>query len=97
MVIANLLRFLEAWGAKGIEITRFYAVGGTSNGQHLFESAKFTKIEGRRLGTGRIPYELDVNSSDAKWLKGYKEAFTQWKRQHKTLTTEKTSNGRGKE
>jgi hypothetical protein len=96
LMIANLLRVLRSWGEKGVEISRFYAVGGTSNGQHLLESAKFTREEGRRIGTGRIPYELDVTSSDAKWLRGYTEAFAQWKQRQETSTAEKISNSRGK-
>lgn len=93
-MIINLLKILQSWGAKGIEITKFHAIGGTSNGQHILESARFAK--GEKLGTGRIPYELDVNSSDTKWLRGYKEALEVWKQQQNISTTENTSDSGSK-
>ncbi len=90
LIIVNLLKILQSWGAKGIEITKFHAIAGTANGQHILESAKFTKEEKR--GTGRIAYELDVDNSDARWLSGYKQALEEWKQQQKTSPAEHASN-----
>ena len=78
LMIVNLLKTLQSWGEKGIEITKFYAVANTPIGQHILKSAQFT--EGEKVGTGRIPFELDVSNADVKWLRGYKNALEQWKK-----------------
>ena len=90
LIIVNLLKILQSWGAKGIEITKFHAIAGTSNGQHILESAKFT--QGEKRGTGRIAYELDVDNSDTRWLRGYKQALEEWKQRQKISTAENASN-----
>lgn len=91
-MLVNLLKVLQSWGAKGIEITKIHAIGGTSNGQHILESAKFTR--GEKLGTGRVPYVLDVGQSNTRWLKGYKEAFEGWKRRENISPTRRTAKER---
>jgi hypothetical protein len=85
LMIANLLKILQSWGEKGIEFTKFYAIAGTPDGQRILESAKFTR--GEKSGAGRISYELDINNSDAKWLRGYKDALENWKKAQQKLTT----------
>ena len=78
-MLVNMAGVLKSWGERGIIITKFHAVGGTSAGQHILKSAGFKEVN--QIRTGRIAFELDVENSEERLLKKYKESLEQWKQQ----------------
>ncbi len=95
LMLINVLKTLREWGEQGIEITRFYALGGTSAGQHILRTAKFKEME--KIATGRIAFELDVLNTDARILSGYKENLEQWKQRQENRTASNTSEKRNQD
>lgn len=80
-LLTHLLGTLKEMGEQGIEITKIHAIGGTPYGQRILRSAGFT--EGKEVAPGRIPFVLDIASSNDKILRQYKDCLAQWKKQHK--------------
>ncbi len=68
---------LEEWGKQGIIFTKFYATSSTQTGIRILRTANFQEIAD--LGRGRLAFELDISTSSAKMLRGYKQALEQWK------------------
>lgn len=76
-LLSGLAEKLESWGAKGIEIEKVYASGGTKQGRHLLESAGFVFL--RDAGNERRIYELDVKTAQIHLLRGYQWALGEYK------------------
>ncbi|HEU5383262.1 MAG TPA: hypothetical protein VFV38_48295 [Ktedonobacteraceae bacterium] len=66
---------LEEWGKQGVIFTKFYATSATQTGIRILRTANFQEIAD--LGKGRLAFELDISTSNAKMVKGYKEALAQ--------------------
>jgi hypothetical protein len=73
---------LEEWGKQGIILTKFYATSSTQTGIRILRTANFQDIGD--LGKGRLAFELDISTSDAKIIKGYKEALEQLRKEEGT-------------
>ncbi len=83
-LLAGVSRELLELGKHGIEITHVCAASGTELGKRILKTAGFRPIYD--AGAGRWIYELDVMASTLKILKGYKQAFTEWKTEHRSTT-----------
>ncbi len=70
---------LENWGKQGVVFRKFYATSSTPTGIRILRTANFQEIDD--LGKGRLAFVLDISISNAKLLRGYKEALGQWKKQ----------------
>jgi hypothetical protein len=81
-------------GARGINITKFYATSETVTGIEMAYSAHM-EMFGRPFRGGRFRYVLDVQQSDMPLLRPYKRALAEWRQKNRepaTTTQEKTSN-----
>jgi hypothetical protein len=76
-LLLGFSEILEEWGKQGIILTKFYATSSTQTGIHILRTANFQEIGD--LGRGRLAFELDINTSNAKMLRGYKQTLEQWK------------------
>lgn len=76
-VISELGKTLIRWGEMGIEITHVAAASATETGQAILQNAGFRVVGDS--GHGRLIYELDVLSSEAKMLRGYKSSLEEWR------------------
>ncbi len=83
-MLVHLAEVMEQWGRQGIQITKLYAMSRTPSGIRILKSAGFTMLEEQE--DGRITFELDVEPSDERLLRGYKEALQQWKKQQDTTS-----------
>jgi hypothetical protein len=79
-LLRGISKQFKAWAEQGIEIKSIDACGGTEMGRHILETAGF-EYTGEKA-PGRHMYYLDVEKSDLKLLKPYKEARAEWKQQH---------------
>jgi len=79
---------IEEWGLRGIEISKVYAASNTASGIRILKHAGFQTI--KELGNNRYVFELDINTSKARILTGYKEAIKQWKEQQNGIKTTPT-------
>jgi hypothetical protein len=61
---------LEDWGKQGIILTKLYATSSTPTGIRILKSANFQELS--NLGGGRMAFEIDISTSNAKILRGYK-------------------------
>lgn len=66
---------LEEWGKQGVIFTKFYATSSTQTGIRILRTANFQEVGS--LGGGRLAFELDISASNAKMVKGYKDALEQ--------------------
>jgi len=78
-MLVNMARVLQSFGERGIRISKLHAIGGTSAGQHILTGAGFKEI--KQVGTGRVAFELDIENSEERLLKKYKESLEQWEQQ----------------
>src|SRR6266568_2451497 len=80
------LDMMEEWGKRGIEISKIYANGGTEIGKRLLESAGGKVINLARHEKHpkvvRTIYEVDIEASTKRFIRPYKAALAEWKRQH---------------
>jgi hypothetical protein len=76
-MITKLIQELTAMGNRGIEIRKVYGMSRTPSGIRILKSGGFQAI--KEYDNGKITFELDVMNSDARVLRGYKEALEQWK------------------
>lgn len=84
-LLLNLAVLLKEWGSQGIDIATIHACGSTDLGRSILRNAHF-----RELGepvSGRVMFELDIQSSDLKPLQPYKQALAAWKAKHTTQDT----------
>jgi len=75
---------LEEWGKQGVIFTKFYATSSTQTGIRILKTADFQEMSD--LGRGRLAFGLDISTSNAKMLRGYKQALEQWKREEGTTS-----------
>ena len=72
------------WGERGVEISKFYANGGTEAGKRLLTSAggkTITQTEHElNPKIKRTIYEIDVTSSTKKVFNPHKQALAEWRR-----------------
>ncbi len=76
-LLVGMTNTFRAWGENGIMITKLHATSSTPTGIRILKSAGFQIV--RDLGNGRLGFELNIETSDAKILRGYKEALEEWK------------------
>ncbi|HEU5379907.1 MAG TPA: hypothetical protein VFV38_31175 [Ktedonobacteraceae bacterium] len=76
-MLVNITRVFQSWGERGIEIKKLHAIGGTSAGQRILTGAGFKEI--KQVGTGRVAFELDIENTDERLLKAYREAIAKYK------------------
>ncbi len=90
---------LREWGEQGVILTKLYATSSTQSGIRILKTANFQEIAD--LGKGRLAFELDTSTSNAKILKGYKEALGQWKKEQdatqRSITNDNRKNRRSKQ
>lgn len=79
-ILRGLSRKFGEWARNGIEIKTIDACGGTELGRRILESAGFEYIGEKQ--TRRHMYHLEVEKSDLKLFKPYREGLAEWKRQH---------------
>lgn len=77
-LLRHLAITMAKWGSKGIEIKSIDACGGTELGKRILESAGFECLGDKN---GRMIYHLEVDESDLKLLRAYKQALAEWKQQ----------------
>jgi hypothetical protein len=78
-ILVNMIKVLASWGEKGIIIPKLHAIGGTSTGQHILESVGFSQF--KKVGIGRIAYEIDIEATEERIFNKYKAALKQWQTQ----------------
>lgn len=73
-LILGLSDVLREWGEKGIIITKLHATSSTPTGIRIMQTAGFQRV--KEVGRpGRFAFELDVQASDTKVFRGYKDAI----------------------
>ncbi len=87
-LIVGIAGVFRAWGENGIEITKLHATSSTPTGIRILKSAGFQVV--KDLDNKRLGFELDLTASDAKILRGYKEALEEWKQKRNAKDTTKT-------
>ncbi len=80
-MIAKLARRLAEMGGCGVEITKVYGASRTPSGIRILKSGGFQVI--KECDNGAIMFELDVMNSKEKILRGYQNAFQEWKSSQK--------------
>jgi hypothetical protein len=73
------LQTLVEWGKQGIDIHTIDACGGFEQGKRILQSAGFISLGVK--SSDREIYHLDLDQSELKPLKSYKEALAAWKAQ----------------
>jgi len=81
-LLLGFSEMLEEWGKQGVIFTKFYATSSTQTGIRILRTANFQEIAD--LGRGRLAFELDISTSNAKMVKGYKEALEQLRKEEET-------------
>lgn len=89
-VLLELGHVLRDFGARGIEITHFYAASSTATGIRILTHAGFkrrdTQVKDRYI------YELDISAAThMKMLEDYREAFAGWQAAHTESPTSPNS------
>jgi len=77
-ILRGLSRMFGEWARIGIEIETIDACGGTEMGRRILESAGF-EYTGEKQPR-RHMYHLEVEKSDLKLFKLYKQALAEWKK-----------------
>ena len=72
---------LREWSMRGIDIATVDARAGSDEGENLLQQAGFSLSHSD--DHAHETYHLDVDASDAHFLREYKELLTKWKQQHK--------------
>jgi len=80
-MINKFMQVVTEMGGRGVEISKVYGASRTPSGIRLLKSAGFQII--KQYDSGAITFELDVMASNERVLRGYKEAFQQWKQEQK--------------
>ncbi len=80
-MITKLVRRLAEMGSQGVEITKVYGASRTPSGIRILKSGGFQVI--REYDSGAATFELDIMNSKEKILKGYQNAFQEWKSNQK--------------
>jgi hypothetical protein len=80
-MIAKLVRRLTEMGSQGVEITKAYGASRTPSGIRILKSGGFQVIKER--DNGAVTFELDIMNSKEKILRGYQNAFQEWKTNQK--------------
>jgi hypothetical protein len=83
---------LEEWGKQSVIFTKFYATSSTQTGIRILRTANFQEIA--NLGRERLAFELDISTSNAKIVKGYKEALEQLRKEEVPSLNESKKKGR---
>jgi hypothetical protein len=78
-MISKFIEIVTEMGCRGVEFNKLYGMSRTPSGIRLLKSAGFQIIN--QYDSGTITFELDVANSNARVLRGYNEAFQQWKEQ----------------
>ncbi|MBV9689686.1 MAG: helix-turn-helix domain-containing protein [Ktedonobacteraceae bacterium] len=78
-LLLGFSEILEEWGKQGVVFTKFYATSSTPTGIRILRTAHFQEIND--LGRGRLAFELDISTSNAKMLREYKEAVEEWEKE----------------
>jgi hypothetical protein len=76
-MISNFINVLIEWGNQGVEVSKVYAASNTPSGIRVLKNAGFQIID--ENDKGRICFELDINKSNERILRSYKEALERWK------------------
>ena len=79
LLLENFEKTLTKYGENGIEIVRVYAASNTPSGIRIIKHVGFNTLKEIGAGTGRFTFELDVETVEAKFLRGYKDAIREWK------------------
>lgn len=76
-LLRGLSRQFREWASNGIEIKTVDACGGTELGRRILESAGFSYTGEKQ--PRRHMYHLEVEESDLRLLKPYRQALAEWK------------------
>lgn len=76
-LFSGLAGVLTEQAKRGVEVTNIYACGGTPDGRHILERAKFAYLGEPR--TNRHIYGLDVTNSSLPLVLPYKEALAAYR------------------
>jgi hypothetical protein len=79
-LLFGLSNVLLEWAKQGINVTNIYANGGTPDGRHILETAKFEFLGLRE--NGRRIYQLNIAASGLNILEPYKEVLAEYKSKH---------------
>lgn len=93
-MLVHLTEAMEEWGRQGIQIAKLYGMSRTPSGIRILRSAGFNVLEEQE--DGRITFELDINASDERLFRGYKEALQQWNRQQDATSHDIAEKKKGK-
>ena len=77
-LLRGLSRKFGEWSKKGVEIKTIDACGGTELGRRILETAGFEYTGEKQLR--RHMYHLEVEKTNLKLFKSYREGLVEWKR-----------------
>ena len=72
-LIMGFAETLGQWGEQGVIINKLHATSSTPTGQRICRSAGFQVVHD--FENGRLAFELDLNTSNAKILREYREGL----------------------